>query len=106
MAFAGTPAFTLLPPTQNLTISTLAGSAEPLYLATRRITHMYARMIICPPIHLFVQALTYAGAIDLSITTVEQLCPDPQRLADELRAELDGLIALVHRDRHGCGRTH
>ena len=95
MAFAGTPAFTLLPPTQNLTVSTLAGSAEPLYLATRRITHMYARMIICPPIHLFFQALTYAGSIDFSITTVEQLCPDPQRLADGLRTELDRLIALV-----------
>ena len=76
-------------------MSTLAGSAEPLYLATRRNTHMYARMTICPPIHLFFQALTYAGAIDVSITTVEQLCPNPQRLADGLRTELDRLIALV-----------
>lgn len=94
MAFAGTRVFGLLPPTQNLTVSTVPASTEPLYLATRRITHMYARMITCPPIHLFFQALTYAGAIDFSITTVRQLCPDPQPLADGLRAALDELTAL------------
>ena len=56
---------------------------------------MYARMIICPPIHLFVQALTYDGKIDFSITTLEQLCPDPQAFANGLRVELDRLIAAV-----------
>ena len=95
MAFAGTPVFGLLPPTQNLTVSTVVGPPERLYLATRQLTHMYARMIICPPIHLFVQALTYDGKIDFSITTLEQLCPDPQALANGLRVELDRLIAIV-----------
>ena len=95
MAFAGTRSFGALPPTQNLTVSTLIGSAEPLYLATRRFTRMYVRTIICPPIHLFFQALTYAGSIDFSITTVHELCPDPKPLADGLRAELDRLVALA-----------
>ena len=58
--------------------------------------HLRQDAIICPPIRLFVQALTYAGAIDFSITTVEQLCPDPKPLADGLRAELDRLVALAH----------
>ena len=96
MAFAGTRAFGAFPPTQNLTVSTLIGSAEPLYLATRRFTHMYNRTIICPPIHLFFQALTYAGSIDLSITTVHEVCPDPTPLANGLRTELDRLLTLTN----------
>lgn len=95
MAFAGTRAFGAVPPTQNLTVSTVIGSAEPLYLATRRFTRMYVRTIVCPPIHLFFQALTYAGSIDFSITTVHELCPDPKPLADGLRAELDRLVAVA-----------
>ena len=57
---------------------------------------MYVRTIICPPIHLSFQALTYAGSIDFSITTLHNVCPDPTPLADGLRAELDRLIALAH----------
>ncbi len=96
MAFAGTQAFGAFPPTQNLTVSTVIGSAEPLYLATRRFTRMYVRTIICPPIHLSFQALTYACFIDFSITTLHELCPDPTPLADGLRTELDRLITLTH----------
>ena len=66
------------PPTQNLTISTVIGSAEPRYLATRKITHMYARTILCPPINLFICSYTYAGIIDFSITTIEQAVPRPR----------------------------
>ena len=76
-------------------MSTVVGPAERLYLGTRQLTHMLTRMITCPPIHLFVQALTYDGKIDFSITTLEQLRPDPQTLADGLRLELDRLIAAV-----------
>ena len=50
MAFAGTRAFGVFPPTQNLTTSTVIGSGDLRYLGTRRITHMYARTIVCPPI--------------------------------------------------------
>ena len=95
MAFAGTRAFGIFPLTQNLTVSTLVGSARPLYLATRQITHLYARTIICPPINLFVQTLTYNDMVDVSITTLEQVCPDPEALADGLRAELDRLLASL-----------
>jgi len=96
MALAGTRMFSLFPPTQNLTTSTVNSSRKPLYLATRKITHMYARTIVCPPIHLFVNSVTYAGQIDFSITTVEALCPDPEALANGLRAELDRLLAVAH----------
>ena len=95
MAFAGTPVFGLLPPTQNLTVSTVVGPPERLYLATRQLTHMYARMIICPPIHLFVQALTYDGKIDFSITTPRATMPRPP----SARPRVAGGTGPTHRDR-------
>lgn len=95
MAFAGTKAFSLFPPTQNLTVSTLAGPRQPLYLTTRRIVNIFIRGIISPPIHLFFAAVTYGQHVDISITTVRELCPDPQALADGLQAELDRLLAAA-----------
>ncbi|MFP5347024.1 MAG: wax ester/triacylglycerol synthase domain-containing protein [Actinomycetes bacterium] len=95
MAFATTKAFGLFPPTQNLTVSTLAGPRQPLYLATRRIVNVFLRGIICPPVHLFFGAVTYEQHVDVSVTTVRQLCPDPQALVDGLRTELDRLLVAV-----------
>jgi WS/DGAT/MGAT family acyltransferase len=95
MAFAGTRAFGVFPPTQNLTTSTVIGSRELRYLATRKITHMYARTIVCPPINLFMCSYTYEGSIDFSVTTIEQLCPDPEALAAGLQTELDRLLTLA-----------
>jgi WS/DGAT/MGAT family acyltransferase len=95
MAFAGTKAFDLFPPTQNLTVSTLAGPRQPLYLATRRIVNVFLRGIVCPPIHLFFAAITYDQHIDVSVTTLRELCPDPQALVDGLTVELDRLVAAL-----------
>jgi WS/DGAT/MGAT family acyltransferase len=95
MAFAGTKAFGVFPPTQNLTVSTMAGPRQPLYLATRQITDVFLRGIVCPPVHLFFAAITYDQHVDISVTTVRQLCPDPQALVDGIRAELDQLLAAA-----------
>jgi WS/DGAT/MGAT family acyltransferase len=95
MAFAGTKVFDLFPPTQNLTVSTLAGPRQPLYLATRRIVNVFLRGIVCPPIHLFFAAITYDQHVDISVTTLRELCPDPQALVDGLGAELDRLLATT-----------
>ncbi|MGB8386085.1 MAG: WS/DGAT domain-containing protein, partial [Dermatophilaceae bacterium] len=95
MAVARTRAFGVLPPTQNLTTSTVIGSRELRYLGRRRITHMYARTIVCPPVNLFMCSYTYDGIIDFSITTIEQLCPDPETLAAGLQTELDRLLTLT-----------
>ena len=51
---------------------------------------LYARTIVCPPINLFMCSYTYAGIIDFSITTIEQLCPDPEALAEGLEANSIG----------------
>jgi WS/DGAT/MGAT family acyltransferase len=95
LAFAGSGVLEVLPPTQNLTVSTVVSSGRPIYLATRKITHMFARTIVCPPINLFVSSVTYNGSVDFSITSVAQLCPDPETLADGLHAELDRLLAIA-----------
>lgn len=92
MAFAGTRAFGVFPPTQNLTTSTVIGSREVRFLATRKITHMYARTIVCPPVNLFFCSYTYGDIIDFSVTTIEQLCPTPETLTQGLQTELDRLL--------------
>ena len=90
MAFAGTRVFDVLPPTQNLTTSTVIGSKELRYLGTRKITHMYARTIVCPPVNLFMCSYTYNRIIDFSITTVEQLT-----------ARVSGVVQSCSRHRGG-----
>lgn len=94
LAIAG-PGLEVLPPTQNLTISTVVSANRPIYLVDRKITHMYARTIVCPPINLFISSVTYNGSVDFSITSIAQLCPDPKTLADGLHAELDRLLAVA-----------
>ena len=56
--------------------------------------------------HLFICSYTYAGITDFSITTIEQLCPDPETLAQGLQAELDRLLTLARPDhpRRGARR--
>lgn len=95
MAFAGTPVFEFIPPTLNLTVSTMRGPAASRYFAGREIENFYGRMIICPPVHLFFHSVTYRGMVEFGITSVRQLVPDPDRLADGLRAELDRLLAVA-----------
>lgn len=94
MEFAGSKPFQWFPPTLNLSTSTLRGSDQPLYLCGRKVEHIYARTIICPPVHLFVHAITYDGKVDMGVLSVRQIVPDPQRLTDGMRAELDLLLAL------------
>ena len=104
MAFAGTKAFGFLPLAQNLTVSTLAGPRQPMYLATRQIVNIFLRGIVCPPLHLFFAAITYDQHVDVSVTTVRQLCPDPQALVDGLQTELDRLLAALSPKRRSPGR--
>lgn len=91
MAFAGTPVFEYFPPTLNLTCSTLRGPGRPMYFAGRQIRNHYSRMIICPPVHLFINAMTYNGLIEFGVTSVHELVPDPEKIIDGLTRELDAL---------------
>lgn len=93
MEFAGSRPFQWFPPTLNLSTSTMRGSATPLYLCGRKVEHIYARTIICPPVHLFVHAITYNGKVDMGVLSVRQIMPDPERLTAGLRAELELLLA-------------
>ncbi len=95
MTFAGSKTFTRLPPTLNLSVSTMRSASQPYYLGRRRVEHMYARTIVCPPVHLFVHAITYAGSAELGVLSLRELLPDPDAFADGLRAELDVLLRLA-----------
>ena len=105
MEFAGSRPFQLVPPTLNLSTSTMRGSATPLYLAGHPVEHVYARTIICPPVHLFVHAITYVDQIDMGVLSVAQIVPDPQRLTAGMRAELDVLLELARARREIEGAT-
>ncbi len=95
MAFAGTPVFEFIPPTLNLTVSTMRGPRMLRYFAGRKIDNFYGRMIICPPVHLFFHSVTYDGMVEFGVTSVKQLVPDPDVLAEGLRRELDRLLAAI-----------
>ena len=97
MEFAGSRPFQWFPPTLNLSTSTLRGSDVPLYLYGRRVEHIYARTIICPPVHLFVHAITYDGKVDMGVLSVRDIMPDPQALTAGMRAELDLLLQASER---------
>ena len=92
MEFAGSRPFQVFPPTLNLSTSTMRGPDTPLYLCGRKVEHIYARTIICPPVHLFVHAITYDGKVDMGVLSVRQIVPDPERLTAGFRAELDLLL--------------
>lgn len=100
MAFAQTPLFELFPPTLNLTVSTLAAAPVPYYLAGRKVEHIYARMIIHSPVHLFFHSMTYNGSVEFGVTTVKEIVPDVHALTAGLRTELDQLLATI-RPREG-----
>lgn len=93
MGFAGSRVFQVFPPTLNLSVSTMRGSSGPLYFGGRKVEHLYARTIICPPVHLFVHAITYDGKIEMGVLSVRQLLPDPDVLAAGIEAELAELLA-------------
>ncbi|MBW3085300.1 putative diacylglycerol O-acyltransferase [Austwickia sp. TVS 96-490-7B] len=94
MEFAGSRAFQVFPPTQNLSVSTMPGPRTPLYLGERKVENLYARTVICPPIHLFIHAITYADAVEMGVLSVAEILPDPEVVTAGLRRELDALVAL------------
>ncbi|HYO86081.1 MAG TPA: wax ester/triacylglycerol synthase domain-containing protein [Dermatophilaceae bacterium] len=96
MVFAGTPVFEYIPPTLNLTVSTMRGPSRDAYFAGRRIENYYGRMIICPPVHLFIHSVTYNGLVEFGVTSVKELVPDPEVIAEGLRTELELQLSLVH----------
>ncbi len=95
MGFAHTKAFGKVPPTLNLTVSTMRGPSEWAYLLNHRIERFTMRTIICPPVHLFVAAVSYAGRLEVGVTTVAELVPDPGTLTAGLSAELAALVVRV-----------
>ncbi|GAB79244.1 Diacylglycerol O-acyltransferase [Austwickia chelonae] len=95
MAFAGSRPFHLIPPTQNLSVSTMRGSKTPLYFCGRKVEHLYARTIICPPVYLFIHAISYDGKLEIGILSARELLPDPEAVARNMRAELDALLDRV-----------
>jgi WS/DGAT/MGAT family acyltransferase len=82
-----------LPVLMNMVISNMMGPPIPLYLAGARIEHLYGRTMNFSGVGMFIHCISYAGSLDLGITSLRELVPDPERIADGLRSELSTLLA-------------
>jgi WS/DGAT/MGAT family acyltransferase len=86
-----TPVGQVGPPITNLVISNIAGPPFPLFFAGARLVHIYGRTMVMAGVGLFVHCFSYMGMMEFGVTTLRELVPDPQVIADDLRVELDRL---------------
>jgi WS/DGAT/MGAT family acyltransferase len=81
-----------LPPMFNACISNIVGPSETLYLGGARLLHHYILGMLYESIGLFIPFMSYADTIDIGITAVRELTPDPWPIADGIREALDELV--------------
>jgi len=82
----------LLPPMFNACISNIVGPSETLYLGGARLLHHYVLGMLYESIGLFIPLISYADSIDIGITAVRELTPDPWPIADGVREALHELV--------------
>jgi WS/DGAT/MGAT family acyltransferase len=88
------PAGRRLPPIANLQVSSIPGPPVPLYLAGAKLEHMHSRTFVQQGSGLFIACIGYAGNLDIGITAIRELVPDPERIATGMREHLDLLKSL------------
>jgi diacylglycerol O-acyltransferase len=84
-----------LPPVMNLAASNIMGPPIPLYFAGAKISHFYGRTMAISGIGLFIHCISYNGSLEFGMTSLEELLPDPDRLADLVAEGLQELVALA-----------
>ncbi len=77
-----------VPPFANVIVSNVAGSPAPLYFCGARIEHLYGRPMVTEGMGLFVLCLSYTGAIEISLTALKELVPDPEALVEGMQEHL------------------
>ncbi|MFN7940367.1 MAG: wax ester/triacylglycerol synthase family O-acyltransferase [Thermoanaerobaculia bacterium] len=71
------------------------GPRAPLYLAGRKIRELYFWVPQAGRLGLGVSIFSYAGHVRMGVVTDAGLVPDPERIIDGFRAELDALADAV-----------
>ena len=75
----------------NCPVSNLPGSTVPLYLGGARLTNVTCAMPVMNGFGLFIGACTYAGSMNLGLTSSRNLLPDPAILGDCMERAFEDL---------------
>ncbi|MGH7749414.1 MAG: WS/DGAT domain-containing protein, partial [Candidatus Dormibacteria bacterium] len=81
-------------PVWNLCISNVPGGPVPLYCAGARVLGEYPISAIADGMGLNITVLSYMGNMDFGIVADREQMPDAWPLADNLREEMEALLAL------------
>jgi hypothetical protein len=84
------------PLTWNLVISNVPGPQMPFYLLERKLAEVYPCVPLSPQGHaLSIGVVSYNGKVFFGLTGDRDALADLDELADELEAQIDGLVALA-----------
>ncbi|HUZ86267.1 MAG TPA: wax ester/triacylglycerol synthase family O-acyltransferase [Candidatus Baltobacterales bacterium] len=76
-------------------LTNVPGPREPLYLAGRKLDRMMFWVPQSGHLGLGISILSYAGRVMLGVATDEGLVPDPERIVEAFKLELDSLRAAA-----------
>jgi len=82
-------------------LTNVPGPREPLYLAGRRLDRMMFWVPQSGHLGLGISILSYAGRVMLGVATDEGLVPDPERIVEAFKLELDSLRAAASTRKKG-----
>jgi WS/DGAT/MGAT family acyltransferase len=83
-----------VPPISNLQISSIPGSPQPLYLAGAKLLHLHSRTFVQQGSGLFIACVGYADSLDVGVTALRELVPDPERIAEGIERHLGVLRSI------------
>ncbi len=87
------PVSTAVPTVANYIVSNIPGPRHKLYVAGAEITHVYGRTFVGAGIGLLIHCISYADSLDFGFTTLADLVPDPERIANGIQHHLALLLA-------------
>ena len=79
----------------NLMVSSIRGSAKPMYMGGARMCSVYPMSIINPGSGINVTCISYADNFDFGVTIDPEMFPNPWRIIDGLHEALGEYLALV-----------
>lgn len=82
-------------PPFNLAFTAQRAPDAPVYFAGAKVANMYGRTLVIPPMRVFVHAVVYDGKVEVGVTALREVLPDPDLLLDAIRDELAELLAGV-----------
>jgi WS/DGAT/MGAT family acyltransferase len=78
-----------MPPLANLQVSSIPGSPKRMYLAGAELLHMHSRTFVQQGSGLFFACVGYADTLDVGITALSELVPDPETIAAGMQRHLE-----------------